>query len=174
MCSIFARADGSATESQFPSQLTTPHYDPRTFRQLPLPPHRRKRRSPAPSSSESIGPPSSVKKRRRRRKKKREVGQGRRKRESPKKGVLSEIKSSSTGVTRGLRSSRVHPCRYVASRLRKAAPPRPPHPSLFLSLFHRPRRLRVPAPFFCSSALVRSLASSVAPRRRTKIYIAFR
>lgn len=36
MCSIFTGL-AARNESQFPSQLTAPHYDPRTFRQLPLP-----------------------------------------------------------------------------------------------------------------------------------------
>lgn len=36
MCSIFTRP-ATRNESQFPSQLTAPHYDPRTFRRPPFP-----------------------------------------------------------------------------------------------------------------------------------------
>lgn len=64
------------------------------------------------------------KKEKNREKKRKEQGR-RRKRESEKKGVLGEIKSSSTGVTRGLRWSRVHPCRYVPRAQKRPSPSLP-------------------------------------------------
>lgn len=120
MCSIFTGL-AARNESQFPSQLTAPHYDPRTFRQLPLPlasadlpplPFHPVFQLPLEDS-----PSKRVYRLVKRKKKKKERKKGKSKAEKEKrvgkKGVLGEIKSSSTGVTRGLRWSRVHPCRYV-------------------------------------------------------------
>ena len=180
MCSIFSRADGSASESQFPSQLTAPHYDPRTFQSTAphTPPTEttlaRHRARPSLLGSLNAKKKEKKRRRRRRRKKKREVEQGRRKRESPKKGVLSEIKSSSTGVTRGLLGRRASiPVGMLPRGLEKPPPPPPSHlllnPSLFLSLSPAPPapRPRAVLLLFCPCPVL-SLPL-LHPARRTKI-----